>query len=115
MNTPTCPPGYNCSFTPHPPKHIYDPWWTGPVGEYAAGFALGVLLIVLCVTAYQTRKAYEARQDRIKLDHERDRLQVDKREQRQQALEMAEQLTMALDAAQGSPEMLKIVEERMRS
>jgi hypothetical protein len=60
--SPTCPHGYECTFKPIAPHHVYDPWWHGPWGVWVALFAIVVLagvaiwLTVAVVDTLQTRR-----------------------------------------------------------
>jgi flagellar biosynthesis/type III secretory pathway M-ring protein FliF/YscJ len=114
MATPVCPPHYVCTFTPNPPDHVYDPWWTGPWGQWIAVGAVIAAMIVLIVLIVAIKDAREDARDRLERERERQRKEKRESEQRQHALDVEEQRTMQLDAAKGNPEMLRIVREMQK-
>jgi hypothetical protein len=98
--TPACPPHYTCTFSPKNPPHYWAHWYDGPWGIVVALAAVAALTAVLVTVAYYVRE-HRAQVLRIR-EGER---------QRQHALAVEEQRTMQLDAAKGSPEMLKLVRQ----
>jgi hypothetical protein len=110
MTVPSCPVNYDCTFIPHAPKHYYDHWWDGPWGQWVALAALIALAVVLCVAAYQIAVA---RQSHHELKAKLARQELEERQahaRRNHELAMSEQLTMQLDTAKDSPDLLAWVD-----
>lgn len=113
--TPTCPPGYDCTFTKvGPPPHVYAHWWDGPWGIIVAAIAIVGVVIVLCFLIDAIKDARGARRQALGYREEKAMQAAEQREQRQHALAIEEQRTMQLDTAKGDPEMLRIVREMQR-
>lgn len=114
--TPTCPPGYDCTFTPTPPPqpHYLGPWWETSWGIVVAGATLIALVAILCTMAVMWRDARSTRLNAEARQRELERQEQARREERDHALALEEQRTMQLDAAKGNPEMLRVVREMQR-
>lgn len=103
MTPPVCPEHYKCIFTPPKSPPNYDVWWQGPWGVVAGLAVIVAVTIVLgMIVTYWAQGRAEARRERGRV-----------REQEHKRL-MAEQLTMQMDSAKGSPELLKIIREQSR-
>jgi uncharacterized membrane protein len=103
MAEPVCPKGYECVFTP-PDVPFQGPWWEGSWGIVVGILAVVALVIVLCTMLWW--------------HHERasDKTRRKEREaERKHALDVEQQRTMQLDAAQGNPEVLKLVRDIHRA
>ena len=112
MASPVCPPGWTCTF--HPPKapeHVFDPWWTGPWGIVAAGAALLAAVIVVWIVSYYLHEAARSRRAAEENAQRRREAITAERERRDHERFLEEQRTMQLDAANGNPEVLRIVRE----
>jgi len=114
MAAPVCPPDFICKFTPKHPSHVYDPWWTGPWGQWAALIGIIALAIVLIVFIFVVKDARESRRADWRNERERQRQEVREREERQNRLDVEEQRTMQLDAAKGNPDMLRVIREMQK-
>lgn len=105
MTLPTCPQDYTCTFTrlhPRVVNHTLGPWYQHTAGVIVAVIAI---LAVASVAAYafnlhseHTRRRDITRQQEIQRAHD---------------LAIEEQRTMQADAAKGSPEMLKLIRQRI--
>lgn len=113
MTQPACPPEWTCTF--HPPKHVFDPWWTGPWGIGVAVAGVVALCVVLCVVIFSARKLVESHRDRVDDRRRREREDQKLVDVRAHVRAIEEQRTMQVDAARGNPEVLKLVREMQES
>lgn len=112
--SPTCPPGYDCTFRVKDTPHFYAHWWDGPWGIVVAAATVACVAVVLVVVAYAIKDARAARHRSRDYREEKAMAAAEAREQRAHALAVEEQRTMQIDGAKGDPEMLRIVREMQR-
>jgi hypothetical protein len=100
-----CPQDYSCQFTQVHPRvieHIHNigHWYNGTAGWIVA------IIAIICITgllAYIANFVHEGREARVQ--------RMQRERELKHKTEIAEQLTMQLDACKGNPEMLKMVKE----
>jgi hypothetical protein len=117
-NQPLCPTNYNCTFNPKIP-HGWVPWYqdnSGAIMAFIGIIAITAIIITLAYYWYQYREMRNRNGWLSKRERRQERELAEKREIRSLAArqQVAEQITMQIDACKGNPEMLTIVKQMQK-